>query len=135
MKYTKTDKDSLESLTKIFNDRWGIQLNIYPDQFHRTDCWFEWEGDTIDVEVKKRRFNSDKYKTTIINLDKYIELLKRKSILVVMFDDCFYIFKNLKKAAIGVTQMWARKTTDWGGNYIYSDKVELNLDEGKRYDY
>lgn len=131
----KTDLESLNKLTKIFNDKWGIQLNIYKDTFHRTDMWFEWNGKTRDVEVKKRRFNSDKYPTTIINEDKFLELLKNRACLVVMFDDCWYVCKNVARAYLKTTPMYARHTTDFGGNYEWSNKVELDLNKFTKYEY
>lgn len=131
----KTDLKSLEQLQQIFKDRWGITLNIYKNQYSRVDCWFEFNDKKYDVEVKKRRFNSNQYPTTIINEDKFIELCKKNACLVVMFDDCWFVCKNIKSAYIKTTSMYARHTTDFGGNYEWTNKVELNLNKFTRYDY
>lgn len=131
----KTDLKSLEQLQQIFKDRWGIQLNIYENNYSRVDCWFEFNGKKYDVEVKKRRFNSGQYPTTIINEDKFVELHKKKAILVCMFDDKFGICKNVDSAYLKTTSMLARTTTDWGGDYKWSNKVELNLTKFNWYEY
>lgn len=131
----KTDLESLKQLTEIFNDRWGIQLNVYNDTFHRTDLWFEWNGRKRDIEVKRRRFSSNTYPTTIINEDKFIELLKKGAFLVVMFDDCWYVCKNVRNAYLKTTPMYARHTTDFGGNWEWANKVELDLTKFTKYDY
>lgn len=131
----KTDNESLQQLSDMFLDRWGIKLNTYKDIYHRTDMWFEWDGKQIDIEVKRRRFNSDKYPTTIVNEDKYVELLKKKAILVIMFDDCWYVCKDVRKPFIKSTPMYARHTTDFGGNYEWSNKVELDLTKFTKYEY
>lgn len=131
----KTDSESLKQLTDIFQSRWGIDLNTYEDIYHRTDMWFEWNGNKRDVEVKRRRFNSNQYPTTIINKDKFIELCKKNACLVVMFDDCWFVCKNIKSAYIKTTSMYARHTTDFGGNYEWANKVELDLNKFTRYDY
>ena len=131
----KTDRESLETLKELFKENWKIDLNIYEDQYHKTDMWFDWNGSTRDIEVKRRRFNSNKYPTTIVNLEKYYELINRKAILVVMFDDCWYICKDVKKAYVATTSMYARQTTDFGGKYRWSDKIELDLTKFARYEY
>lgn len=131
----KTDNESLQQLHNIFLQRWGIELNTYKDQFHRTDMWFEWNGTTKDVEVKRRRFQSNKYPTTIINEDKFVELCKKNACLVIMFDDCWFVCKNVRSAYIKTTSMYARHTTDFGGNYEWSNKIELDLSKFTRYDY
>jgi len=131
----KTDNESLQQLHNIFLQRWGIELNTYKDQFHRTDMWFEWNGTTKDVEVKRRRFQSNKYPTTIINEDKFIELCKKNACLVIMFDDCWFVCKNVRSAYIKTTSMYARHTTDFGGNYEWSNKIELDLNKFTKYEY
>lgn len=131
----KTDLESLKQLTEMFQKRWGIQLHTYTDIYHRTDMWFEWNGVKKDVEVKRRRFKSDRYPTTILNEDKYCELVRTRSCLVVMFDDCWFVCKNLSRAYVKTTSMYARHTTDFGGCYEWSPKVELDLSKFTRYEY
>lgn len=131
----KTDRESLETLKGIFKERWDIDLNTYEDTYHRTDMWFNWNGKTRDIEVKRRRFDSNKYPTTIINLDKFKELVVKNALLVIMFNDCWYICKDVRKAYMQVTSMYARHTTDFGGNYEWSDKVELDLGKFIKYEY
>lgn len=131
----KTDSESLKQLTDIFQSRWGIDLNTYEDIYHRTDMWFEWNGSKRDIEVKRRRFQSNQYHTTIINEDKFKELVSTKSILVIMFDNCWYVCKDVASAYIKTTSMYARHTTDFGGNYEWANKVELDLNKFTRYDY
>lgn len=131
----KTDTASLMKLKNIMKVRWQIDLEIYEDIFSRTDAHFMWNNRDIEVEVKCRRFSSDKYPTTIINSDKYDELLQRNAILVVMFDDCWYLFKNVKEAFCCQSMKYCRSTTDFGGRWAMSPKVELSLSKGIRYDY
>ena len=131
----KTDSKSIELLTAMFLKNWNIELNTYEDQFHRTDCWFNWNDRTVDVEVKKRRFVSNKYPTTIIDKSKYVELLKAKGVLVVMFDDCWYLFKDLKGAFIKCSTIRCPSTTDFGGYLKWKEEIELDLTKGTRYDY
>lgn len=131
----KTDSESLKQLSDLFLKRWGIQLNTYEDIYHRTDMWFEWNGSKRDLEVKRRRFSSNTYPTTIINEDKFIELCKANACLVVMFDDCWYVCKNVRNAYLKTTPMYARHTTDFGGNWEWSNKIELDLSKFTKYDY
>lgn len=131
----KTDSQSLNTLATLFKDKWNITLHTYDDIFNRTDCWFDWKEQSFDVEVKRRRFDSRKYPTTIINYDKYKELVKRKAILVVMFDDKWGILKNVRSGYLRTTPMYAKSTTDWDGEYAWSYKVELNLNAFTWYEY
>ena len=131
----KTDKKSIDALKDIFLDKWGIQLNEYEDQYHRTDVWFNWNGATKDIEVKKRRFNKDKYPTTVIDADKFVSLVKGKAFLVVMFDDCWGICKNVRDAYVTCTQMWARRCTDFAADYYWKNEVELSLDKFNWFNY
>lgn len=131
----KTDIKSLEQLQEIFKTKWDIDLHIYEDQFHRTDLYFDWKGNRFDIEVKRRRFKKNTYPTTIINEDKFVELCKRNAILVCMYSDCWGICKNVDSAYLKTTSMLARTTTDWGGDYKWSNKVELNLTKFNWYEY
>ena len=131
----KTDSQSLNTLATLFKDKWNITLHTYDDIFNRTDCWFHWKDKSFEVEVKRRRFDSHKYPTTIINYEKYKELVKRKAILVVMFDDKWGILKNVRSGYLRTTPMYAKSTTDWDGEYRWSNKVELNLDSFTWYEY
>lgn len=131
----KTDNESLALLARMFKAKWGIDLHTYEDIYNRTDCWFDWNDKSYDVEVKRRRFNSDKYPTTIINYEKYKELVKRGAMLVVMFDNKWGILKNVRSGYLKVTPMYARHTTDWDGQYEWSFKVELDLNAFTWYDY
>ena len=87
------------------------------------------------MEVKRRRFKKDTYPTTIINLSKYNTLVKGNDILVIMFDDCWGICKDVKSAYLKTSPFYARSTTDFGGDYKWSDKVELDLDKFQWYEY
>lgn len=131
----KTDNESLALLARMFKAKWGITLNTYEDLYSRTDCWFEWDTKSYDVEVKRRRFNSDKYPTTIINYDKYKELVKKGAILVVMFDDKWGILKNVRKAFVRETKIYCNHCTDFPSYPEWGSKVELNLNSFKWYDY
>ena len=113
----KTDNKSLEQLTSIFKEKWSIDLHTYEDQYHRTDMWFDWNGQPKDIEVKRRRFLSNRYPTTIINADKFVELCKKKACLVVMFDDKWGICKNVRDAFVCCTKMYARHCTDFAGDW------------------
>lgn len=131
----KTDSASLSLLADMFMKRWGIKLNTYDFIYNRTDCWFDWNDKTYEVEVKRRRFNSDKYPTTIINLDKYVELCKRNAILICMYNDCWGICKNVRKAFVRETKIYCNHCTDFPSNPEWGSKVELSLDCFKWYDY
>lgn len=131
----KTDLKSLEQLQQIFKDRWGITLNIYKNQYSRVDCWFEFNGKRYDIEVKKRRFNSNQYTTTIINEDKFVELCKRNAILVCMYSDCWGICKNVRKAFVKKTMIFCNHCTDFSSIPEWGSKVELDLNAFKWYKY
>lgn len=130
----KTDSVSLKKLKKLFKERFNIDLYWYKDVFSRTDGWFTWNDKEYQVEVKCRRFDKNQYPTTIINEDKY-NVLKDKGILVVMFNDCWGICKDVESAYLKTTAMYARSTTDFGGEYRWSNKVELDLTKFKWYEY
>lgn len=131
----KTDSQSLNQLTDIFLQRWGIQLNTYKDEFHRTDCYFTYNEKDWEVEVKKRRFNKNTYPTAIINTDKFIELCKRNAILVCMYNDCWGICKDVRKAFIKETKIFCNHCTDFPSNPEWGSKVELDLNAFKWYNY
>ena len=51
-----------------------------------------------------------------------------------MFDDCWIIIKNLKKAFVRETQKYARKTTDFKNqNWVMKDFIELKFDNLIKY--
>lgn len=130
-----TDDQNKNFIKQQFKNRFKINLNYYEDQYSQADGWFSWNGVKYNVELKERRFISTKYKTTIINKEKYNYLLANNGILVITFDDCFYIFKNLKQAFVKDTQIYCRTTTDFSrGSYKWSTKTELDLSKGLKYD-
>lgn len=131
----KTDLKSLEQLQEIFKTRWGIDLHIYEDQFHRTDLYFDWKGNRFDIEVKRRRFKKDTYPTTIINSEKFVELCKRDAILVCMYSDCWGICKNVRKAFVKKTMIFCNHCTDFPSIPEWGSKVELDLNAFKWYKY
>lgn len=131
----KTDTKSLDTLKEMFLNRWGIKLHIYDDIYNRTDCWFDWKDKSYDVEVKRRRFNKNTYPTAIINTDKYVELCKRNAILVCMYNDCWGICKNVRKAFVRETKIYCNHCTDFPSNPEWGSKVELSLDCFEWYDY
>lgn len=130
----KTDIRSLVFVKDVFKTKYNLNINWSKDDYSRYDGSFEYNGNTYLVEVKRRRFNSSKYKTTIINREKYDFLSRNNSILVIIFDDCLYIFKDVKKAFVRDSMKYGRITTDFGGYYGYSNKTELNLNKGIRLD-
>lgn len=131
----KTDSASLSLLADMFMKRWGIKLNTYDFIYNRTDCWFDWNDKTYEVEVKRRRFNKNTYPTAIINTDKYVELCKRNAILICMYNDCWGICKNVRKAFVRETKIYCNHCTDFPSNPEWGSKVELSLDCFKWYDY
>ena len=131
----KTDTKSLERLSQIFKEKWDIDLHTYEDQYHRTDMWFDWKGQPKDIEVKRRRFDREKYPTTIVDADKFVELCKKNACLVVMFNDKWGICKDVRKAFIKVTQMWARRCTDFAADYYWKNMAELDLNEFTWFEY
>ena len=51
-----------------------------------------------------------------------------------MFEDCWIIIKNLKKAFVAETQKYARKTTDFKNqDYVLKTFVELKFDNLVKY--
>ena len=131
----KTDSASLSLLADMFMKRWGIKLNTYDFIYNRTDCWFDWNDKTYEVEVKRRRFNKNTYPTAIINTDKYVELCKRNAILICMYNDCWGICKNVRKAFVRETKIYCNHCTDFPSNPEWGSKVELNLNCFEWYDY
>ena len=130
----KTDIRSLVFVKSLFRDKYNLNITWCKDEFSRYDGVVDINGEHYIVEVKRRRFKSDKYPTTIINREKYDILSSCNSILVVIFDDCVYIFKDVKKAYIKDSMKYGRSTTDFGGSDSYSQKTELNLKKGVRLD-
>ena len=129
-----SDKDSIQFIQKQFKDNWNLDLKITSNEFSQEDLVFTHNNKNHSVEVKRRRFNSNKYPTTIIEKSKYEYLLSHNGILVVMFDDCWIIIKNLKNAFVRETQKYARKTTDFKNqNYVLKTFVELKFDNLKTY--
>lgn len=131
----KTDSASLSLLADMFMKRWGIKLNTYDFIYNRTDCWFDWNDKTYEVEVKRRRFNKNTYPTAIINTDKYVELCKRNAILICMYNDCWGICKNVRKAFVRETKIYCNHCTDFPSDPEWGSKVELNLNCFEWYDY
>ena len=129
-----SDKDSIHFIQKQFKDNWNLDLKITSNEFSQEDLVFTHNNKNHSVEVKRRRFNSNKYPTTIIEKSKYEYLLSHNGILVVVFDDCWIIIKNLKNAFVRETQKYARKTTDFKNqNYVLKTFVELKFDNLKTY--
>ena len=129
-----SDKDSIQFIQKQFKDNWNLDLKITSNEFSQEDLVFTHNNKNHSVEVKRRRFNSNKYPTTIIEKSKYEYLLSHNGILVVVFDDCWIIIKNLKNAFVRETQKYARKTTDFKNqNYVLKTFIELKFDNLKTY--
>ena len=131
----KTDTKSLKQLQNEFKDKFNIDLQIMEDIFSRVDAWFTWNDKKYQVEVKRRRFDSDKYPTAIIDESKYDALVKRKAFLVCMYDDKWGICKNLESAYLKTTPVYCNKTTDWASDRQWSNKVELDLTKFRWYEY
>lgn len=123
----KTDIRSLVFIKNLFKDKYNIEIEWCKDDYSRYDGTFTWNNIAYIIEVKRRRFKSDKYPTTIINRDKFDILSKCNSILVIIFDDGVYIYKDVKRAFIKDSMKYGRSTTDFGGEYKYSLKTELSL--------
>ena len=128
------DKDSVQYVKKQFKDNWNLDLKITSNEFSQEDLVFTHNNKNHSVEVKRRRFNSNKYPTTIIEKSKYEYLLSHNGILVVVFDDCWIIIKNLKKAFVREAQKYARKTTAFKNqNWVMKDFIELKFDNLVKY--
>lgn len=130
-----TDTISKQQIEQIFLDKWGIQLYWYEDQYSRMDGWFIWKDKRYEIELKRRRFDSNQYPTTIVNLDKFKELISNKGILIILFNDRWCVTTNPASTYLKVTSMYARQTTDFGGEWQWSEKVELDLNSFKWFDY
>lgn len=123
----KTDIRSLVFTKSLFKDLYGIDIEWSKNDYSRYDGTFKWNDVDYIVEVKRRRFKSDKYDTTLINRDKFDLLARNNSVLVIIFDDGVYIYKDVKRAFIKDSMKYGRSTTDFGGEYKYSLKTELSL--------
>ena len=129
-----SDKDSIQFIQKQFKNIWNLDLKITSNEFSQEDLVFTHNNKNHSVEVKRRRFNSNKYPTTIIEKSKYEYLLSHNGILVVVFDDCWIIIKNLKNAFVAETKKYARKTTDFKNqDYVLKTFVELKFDNLVKY--
>lgn len=129
------DKDSVEFVQKAFK-KWDLDLEITSNQYSREDLTFKWNNNQYSVEVKKRRFKKDKYPTTIIEKAKWDYLISHNGILVVLFDDCWVVFKNIKKAFVKETIKWASKTTDFKDKRLVEHRyIELDLKKCLEYKF
>lgn len=128
-----SDKESVQFVQKAFK-KWNLDLEITPNQYSQEDLTFKWKNNQYSVEVKKRRFKKDKYPTTIIEKSKWDYLLSHNGILVVLFDDCWVVFKKLKAAFKGISVKPARKTTDFK-NQVWVNKEFVELDLKKCLEY
>ena len=128
------DKESVQFVQKQFKDLWNLDLKITSNEFSQEDLVFTHNNKNYSLEVKRRRFKSSKYTTTIIEKLKYDYLLSNNGILVIIFDDCWIIIKDLKKAFVKESQKLARKTTDFSKqNWVMKDFIELKFDQLTRY--
>lgn len=130
----KTDIRSLVFTKSLFKDLYGIDIEWSKDDYSRYDGTFKWNNIDYIIEVKRRRFKSDKYDTTLINREKFDLLARNNSVLVIIFDDGVYIFKDVKKAFVRDSYKYGRSTTDFGGRYGYSLKTELSLNKAIKID-
>lgn len=130
----KTDIRSLVLTKRLFKELYNIDITWNIDEFSRADGYFTFNGKEYLIECKARRFPSNKYKTTIINRDKFEYLSRNNSILVIIFQDGMYIFKDIKKAVVRDSLKYGRTTTDFGGYYRYSLKTELDLNKAIKVD-
>lgn len=125
----KTDIRSLVFTKSLFKDLYGIDIEWSKNDYSRYDGTFKWNNIDYIIEVKRRRFKSDKYDTTLINREKFDLLARNNSVLVIIFDDGVYIFKDVKKAFVRDSYKYGRSTTDFDGEYGYSLKTELSLNK------
>ena len=130
----KTDIRSLVFTKRLFKELYNIDVTWNIDKFSKADGYFTFNGKEYLIECKARRFPSSKYKTTIINRDKFEYLSRNNSILVIIFQDGMYIFKDIKKAVVRDSLKYGRTTTDFGGYYRYSLKTELDLNKAIKVD-
>lgn len=130
-----SDKESVQFVQKAFK-KWNLELEITSNQYSQEDLTFKWNNNQYSVEVKKRRFKKDTYPTTIIEKSKWDYLLSHNGILVVLFDDCWVIFKNLKSAYKGISIKPARQTTDFKNQkWVNKEFVELDLKKCLEYKF
>lgn len=130
----KTDIRSLVFTKNLFKEKFNIDIEWCKDDYSRYDGTFNWKGIDYILELKRRRFKSDKYPTTIINRDKFDLLARNNSVLVIIFDDGVYIFKDVKKAFVRDSYKYGRSATDFDGEYGYSLKTELSLNKAIKID-
>lgn len=123
----KTDVRSLVFVRQLFKDKYGIDIKWCKDQYSQYDGTFKYNHKDYVIEVKRRRFHSSKYKTTIINRSKFEMLCNTNSVLVIIFDDCVCIYKDVKSAYVKDSMKYGCQTTDFGGEWGYSNKTELSL--------
>jgi hypothetical protein len=79
-----------------------------------------------------RDLYSFSYKETLIDYKKYINLVNDKGILIVIFKDCFIIFKDVKSAFNNSHFIYCRSTTSFDGYYGNFQKCYLNIAKGKK---
>lgn len=130
----KTDIRSLVFTKRLFKELYNIDITWNIDEFSKADGYFTFNRKEYLIECKARRFPSSKYKTTIINRDKFEYLSRNNSILVIIFQDGMYIFKDIKNAVVRDSLKYGRTTTDFGGYYRYSLKTELDLNKAIKVD-
>lgn len=131
----KTDTASLNTVSKLFKNHWGIDVEWSKDIYSRMDGSFKWKDKEHLLEVKCRRFEKDKYPTTIIDYGKYQQLVDNQAVLVVLFDDCWGICKDVKRAFLKETEIYCRRCTDFPSESRWSSKVELDLNEFQWFEY
>lgn len=122
--------------SKIFIERYlkttGCNVIWDSNQYSKFDGYIDYNNKRIPLELKVRDLYSFSYKETLIDYKKYINLVNDKGILIVIFKDCFIIFKDVKSAFSNSHFIYCRSTTSFDGYYGNFKKCYLNIDKGKK---
>lgn len=121
------DLENLKEVCKVLQG-WGFTTKIVADEYCRYDIDATYKDQQIKIECKRRRFNQNKYNTTLINKEKYQYLVVNKGWLIITFDDAMICFKNVKDALVKFSNKYCSKTTDFKNQEkIWSIKAELDM--------
>ena len=139
----KTDTESLKKLQKAFKNRYGIELHIHPDPYHRTDCSYIKDGKIVEVEVKCRRLPSTRYPDFILSRPKFEYISHTDAALAYMYDDGFIWIRHPGEAAVknqdgsvAYRKVWHQKTQDFADkSYIEEDCAVFTLEDKKLLPY
>ena len=135
-KFIESSKKERELMLTIFNKH-NITDYSFTDEYSslRYDGIFnkESKGTTrkIVFEVKNRKIDSNRYRTTVIEKSKYeflIEFAKENDaepFIFIFFTDGTYLAENLNKCNVTFSKKYCPKTTDGNNSMIEKELCEI----------